>query len=80
MKKLKPKALLKVPLDVNFEVGRSKRNIEEILNFKKGLTIKLDNSKKDVIQVYINGKRQGSGSVLRKSGHMFIEINELLLK
>lgn len=80
MKKIKPKALLKMPLKVEFETGRVEKTIEEVLSFKKGTILKLENSRKDVIQIYINQKHFAKGKTLRKNGWMHVKISELLNK
>lgn len=80
MSRIKPKALLKVPLKVNFEAGRVDKTIEEVLNFRKGTILKLEKSKKDCIQVYINKEHFAEGKTLRKNGTMFVEVSELLNK
>lgn len=80
MKKLKPKALLKVPLQIDFETGRVEKTIEEILEFKKGTILKLEESKKNVIQMYVNGKLYGHGEATDKNGMMAVKINDLLDK
>ena len=80
MKKIKPKALLKMPLKVEFETGRVEKTIEEVLTFKKGTILKLENSRKDVIQIYVNQKHFAKGKTLRKNGWMHVKISELLNK
>lgn len=80
MKRIRPKALLKMPLQVEFETGRVEKTIEEVLGFKKGTILKLENSRKDIIQVYINQKHFAKGKTLRKNGMMYVEISELLNK
>lgn len=77
MKKLKPKALLKVPVKMEFETGRMDKTIEEVLEFKKGTILKMENSKKDVIKIYVNGSHYADGQALRKNGLMFVKINQL---
>lgn len=78
MKKLKPKALLKIPMQVDFETGRSVKTLSEVLEFKKGTIIKLDNSEKNVIQVYANGVLHAYGKAVRKDGQMYVKITDLV--
>lgn len=77
MKKLNPRALEKVILKMEFETGRMDKTIGEVLKLKKGTLLKIEKSKKDVIQVYINNKHFADGKALRKSGLMFVEITDL---
>lgn len=78
MKKLEPKSLLKIPLIIDFEVGRTRKTIEEVLELKKGAIIKLDDSSKNVIQMRVNTKKFANGKAMRKDGEMYIKITELL--
>lgn len=77
MKKLKPKALLKVPVKLEFETGRMEKTIEEVLDFKKGTILKMESSKKDVIRIYVNGSHYADGKALRKNGLMFVKVSEI---
>ena len=74
MDKLKPKSLLSIPMQVDFETGRSVKNISEVLDFKKGTIIKLDDSEKNVIQVYVNGVLHAFGKAVRKDGEMYVKV------
>lgn len=78
MKNLKPKALLKVPLKMDFEFGRTEKHLGEVLEFKKNSIIKLENSKKNVIQLYVNGSVFAEGKVLSKNGEIYVQITNLL--
>lgn len=78
MKKLKPKALLRVPLQLTFEAGRTQKEIGEIIKFTKGTILKLDDSRKNVIQVRINDRMYAEGKAKRKDGEMYVEITRLL--
>lgn len=80
MKKLKPKTLLKVPLKMDFEFGRTEKELGEVLEFKKNSIIKLENSKKNVIQIYVNGSVFAEGKVLSKNGEIYVQITNLLRK
>jgi flagellar motor switch protein FliN/FliY len=80
MKKIKPKALYKVPLTIDFEFGRVEKQIGEILEFKKNTIVKLENSKKNVIQIYVNGSVFAEGKVLSKNGEIYVQITDLLRK
>lgn len=78
MKKIRPKALLKVPLRLDFETGRVEKQLYEVLGFKKGMILKLENSKENVIRVLVNDKLYAEGKTLQKKGELFIQIVELL--
>lgn len=78
MKKINQKAILKTPLSLDFELGRTKKELKETLKFKKGTFIKLDKSEKDVIQVYVNGRKYALGKLLRKDGELYVKMTDLL--
>jgi len=80
MKKIKPKSLMRAPLEVDFEIGRTTKKIEEILNFRKGTVIKLEQSEKNVIKGYVNGLEFATGKTLRKGGEIFIKIDDLIIR
>lgn len=74
MDKLKPKSLLKIPVLVDFETGRTNKMLSEVLGFKKGTVIKLENSEKNVIQIYANGVLYAFGKAVRKDGEMYVKV------
>lgn len=80
MKKIKANSLMKAPLEVDFEIGRTTKKIEEILNFRKGTVIKLEQSEKNVIRGYVNGLEFSRGKTLRKGGEIYIKIEELVIR
>jgi flagellar motor switch protein FliN/FliY len=67
-------------LTLDFEVGRTTKTIEEVLQYKKGTIIKLEKSQKNVIQVYANGKLYANGKALRKDGEIYVKMSEILRK
>lgn len=77
MKKLRPKALLNVPMTIDFETGRTVKTISEILEFKKGTVIRLDESQKNIVQIYVNKKIRGYGKAVRKEGGMYVKVTEM---
>lgn len=77
MKKIKSKSLLRAPLHMDFEIGRTTKKIEEILNFRKGTVIKLEQSEKNVITGFVNGREFATGKTLRKGGEIYIKIDGL---
>jgi flagellar motor switch/type III secretory pathway protein FliN len=80
MRKIDAKSLMDLKVRVDFELGCTVKELSEVLQFKKGTLIKLDNSEKNVIQVYINGKIHAYGKALREEGEMYIKITKMYSK
>lgn len=80
MKKIESKALLKVPLKIDFEFGRTEKPLGEILELKRNSIIKLENSKKDVIQINVNGTQFAEGEVMNQNGEIYVKITDLIHK
>ena len=69
-----------IPVSFVVEIGRDEKSIEDILSWRKGKTIPLDDSTANLLNIYLNNKLYGSGSVLRKkTGEMDLEIKEKFL-
>lgn len=80
MKKIESKALLRVPVKMDFEFGRTDKPLAEVMELKKNSIIKLENSKKNIIQVYVNGSTYAEGKVLSKDGEIYVKITNLIHK
>lgn len=80
MKKIKSKAILKAKMEVTFEIGRSVKTIEDVLNFEKGTTIRLEDCIKDVVRMNVNGKRFALGKAMRKDGELHFKVTDILTK
>jgi flagellar motor switch protein FliN len=72
--------LYNVPLTIEFEIGRTKLQLGEVMQIKKGTSIQLDDSVKGNIKIYLNGERFGSGLALKKDGDRYVEITEMRKK
>lgn len=67
----------KLPVEFVVEIGRDRKTIEEIRNWRKGVTVQLDHSESNKLNVYLNNKLYGVGLVLRKqTGEMDLKIVE----
>lgn len=80
MKKIKPETVQDVKVKLNFETGRTEKELGEILNFAKGTYIKLEESKKGVIQIRLNGMKIANGKLLTKKGELYVQITDLKRK
>ena len=53
-----------IPVQVSVELGRTKKEISEILDFDSGTVIVLDKAAGDPVEIYVNGKLVASGEVV----------------
>ena len=75
------KWIKEIPVSFVVEIGRDQKKIEDILNWRKGVTIQLNDSKSNVLNIYVNNKLYGTGSVLRKpTGEMDLKVTQKRLK
>jgi len=77
---MNPEEIKDVKVKLNFEIGRTRKELGEILNFGKGTYIKLEESKKGIIQVRLNDKKIGNGELITMKGELFVQLTEGLLK
>lgn len=53
-----------IPLQVSVELGRTKKEIGDILDFDMGTIVVLDKATGDPVEIYVNGKLVASGEVV----------------
>lgn len=80
MKKIKPETVEHAKIQLKFETGRTVKPLEEVLNFSKGTYIKLEQSKKGVIQIRLNDKKVAVGKLLTKKGELYVQVTDLKKK
>ncbi|WP_010239589.1 flagellar motor switch phosphatase FliY [Clostridium arbusti] len=56
--------ILDVPLDISVVLGRTKKNIKEILNLGTGSLIELDKLAEEPVEILVNGKKIAYGEVV----------------
>lgn len=67
----------KLDVDMIVEVGRGRKTIEEIRNWRKGITIQLEDSNSGFLNVFLNNKLFGEGEVLKRTtGEMDLMIKK----
>jgi len=75
-----PKWLKNIAVNMVVEAGKAEKSVDEILLWRKGTTIKLDDSKVNVLRVYINNQYFAYGDVLRNvDGEMSLRVSKVLL-
>lgn len=56
--------ILDVPLEISVVLGRTKKNIKDILNLGTGSLIELDRLAEEPVEILVNGKRVAYGEVM----------------
>ncbi|WP_456363788.1 FliM/FliN family flagellar motor switch protein [Priestia aryabhattai] len=75
-----PKWLKNISVNMVVEAGKTEKSVDEILLWRKGTTIKLDDSSVNVLRVYINNQYFAYGDVLRNvDGEMSLRVSKVLL-
>lgn len=69
-----------IPLTIFFELGKTKKNIKELLTVSKGNVFRLEDSSMDIVKIIVEKKTIGKGKILIQGGKMFVEITELIEK
>ncbi len=70
--------IMDVPLEVTVELGRTRRNISEILDFAPGTIIELDRLAGEPIDVLVNGKFVAKGEVVVIEESFGIRVTEII--
>lgn len=80
MKKIESQSLLPAKVKVSFETGKTMKTLGDVLKFRKGMRIKLENSQENVIQILANDKLIAKGDVCRTKGDMSVKVGEVFKK
>lgn len=72
--------IMEVPLQVTVEIGRTRRKVQDILEFAKGSLVVLDKLAGDQVDLYINGKCIARGDVVVIDDNFGVRITEILQK
>ncbi|MDL2289346.1 flagellar motor switch phosphatase FliY [Clostridia bacterium OttesenSCG-928-F22] len=70
--------ILDVPLQVTVELGRTKRNVKEILNMKVGSVVVLERLAGEMIDIYINGKMFAKGEVVVIDENYGVRVTDII--
>ena len=69
--------ILDVPLELSVELGRTKKNIRDILALTKGSLIELNKLAEEPVDIYVNGKKIGYGEVVVVDENFGVKITEI---
>lgn len=70
--------ILGVPLDITVEIGRTKKQIRDILDIRQGSLLELDKQAGDPVDVIINGQLIAKGDVVVIDDNFGVRITEIL--
>ena len=70
--------ILSVPLQITVEIGRTTKQIKEILDFSEGTIVELDRPAGSKVDVYVNGKAIAKGDVVVVDDNYGVRITEIL--
>lgn len=70
--------ILDVPLHVSVELGQTKKNIKEILNFNMGSVIVLERLAGEEVDVFVNGKLFAKGEVVVIDENYGVRITDII--
>ncbi|NGY88940.1 hypothetical protein F6Y05_38850 [Bacillus megaterium] len=75
-----PTWLKNLPLNIVVEAGKTHKTVEDILLWRRGATIKLEDSTVNVLRVYVNNQYFAYGDVLRNvDGEMSLRVSKVLM-
>ncbi|WP_369900225.1 flagellar motor switch protein FliN [Bacillus manliponensis] len=66
-----------IPLTIYFEIGKTKKKVEDLLHITKGTLYRLEDSTKNTVRIMLENEEIGTGKILTKKGKMYVEIVEL---
>ncbi|MDD3394452.1 MAG: flagellar motor switch phosphatase FliY [Anaerotignum sp.] len=72
--------IMGVPLEISVEIGRTKKNVREILEFNKGSLIVLDKLAGEQVDIYVNGQCIAKGDVVVVEDNFGVRVTEVLKK
>lgn len=70
--------IMDVPLEISVVLGRTKKNIKDILNFATGSLIELDKLAEEPVEILINGKRVAYGEVVVVDENFGVRITNII--
>ena len=70
--------ILDVPLQVNVELGRTKKSIKDILDLTKGSIVELDKLAGEAVDIMVNGKYLAKGEVVVIDENFGVRITEIV--
>lgn len=72
--------IMSVPLEINVEIGKSKRQIKDILEFTQGTIIELDKQAGALVDIIVNGQLIAKGEVVVVNDNFGVRVAEIVKK
>ncbi|WMJ78608.1 MULTISPECIES: flagellar motor switch phosphatase FliY [unclassified Sedimentibacter] len=72
--------IMSVPLEISVEIGKTKRQIKEILEFSQGTIIELDKQAGALVDIIVNGQLIAKGEVVVVNDNFGVRIAEIIKK
>ncbi|MDD4843556.1 MAG: flagellar motor switch protein FliN [Anaerotignum sp.] len=72
--------IMDVPLEISVEIGRTKKNVREILEYNKGSLIVLDKLAGEQVDIYVNGQCIAKGDVVVVEDNFGVRVTEVFKK
>ena len=70
--------LMKVPLEISVEIGRTKRLVKDILEFTQGTLVVLDKMAGEQVDLFVNGQCIARGDIVVVEDNFGIRITEIM--
>ena len=70
--------LMKVPLEISVEIGRTKRLVRDILEFTQGTLVVLDKMAGEQVDLFVNGQCIAKGDIVVVEDNFGIRITEIV--
>lgn len=70
--------LMKVPLEISVEIGRTKKRVKDILEFTQGSLVVLDKMAGEQADLYVNGQCIAKGDIVVVEDNFGIRITEII--
>ena len=70
--------LMKVPLELSVEIGRTKRLVKDILEFTQGTLVVLDKMAGEQVDLFVNGQCIARGDIVVVEDNFGIRITEIV--
>ncbi len=70
--------LMGVPLEITVEIGRTKKQVREILEIRQGSLLELDKQSGDPVDIIVNGQLMARGDVVVIDDNFGVRITEII--
>ena len=72
--------IMSVPLEISVEIGKTKRQIKDILEFSQGTIVELDKQAGALVDIIVNGQMIAKGEVVVVNDNFGVRISEIVRK